>query len=130
MILPASPSGLITVTPIYTYLTQRGHSPQGECIIIEGWPVQFLPAYNELTEEALAQAIDVEFGSTSTRILSAEHLAAIMIETGRPRDHARLIHFFESDVINLRILEDIVARHGLTLKWENFQRRFLNEDGQ
>ena len=55
--------------------------------------MQFLPVYNELTEEALAQAIDVVFGSTPTRVLSAEHLAAIMLETGGPRDHARLTQF-------------------------------------
>ena len=75
-----------------------------KCIVIEGWPVQFLPVYNELTEEALAQAIDVVFGSTPTRVLSAEHLAAIMLEIGRPRDHARLIQFFEFDALNLKIL--------------------------
>jgi len=121
LILPVSPSGLISVTPIYTYLTQRGYTPQGECIGIGGWPVQFLPVYNELTEEALARAIDVVFGSTPTRVLSAEHLAAITLDTGRPKDHARLTQFFEFDVLNLGILEDIVARHGLT-KWESFQR--------
>lgn len=126
VILPVSPSGLISLTPIYTYLTQRGYIPQEECIVIEGWPVQFLPVYNELTEEALAEAVDVVFGLTPTRVLSAEHLAAIMLETGRPKDHARLLQFFEFDVLNLRILEEIVTRHGLASNWESFQRRFLN----
>ena len=129
VVLPVSPSGLISVAPIYTHLTQRGYTPQGECIVIEGWPVQFLPVYNELTDEALVQAVDVLFGSTPTRVLSAEHLAAIMLETGRPKDHARLIQFFELDVLDMGILEGIVARHGLTAKWESFQRRFLNESG-
>jgi hypothetical protein len=88
--------------------------------------VQFFPVYNELTEEALTEAIDVVFGSTPTRVMSAEHLAAIMLETGRPKDHARLIQFFEFDVLNLKILEDIVVRYGLTSNWESFQRRFLS----
>lgn len=26
------------------------------------------------------------------------------------------------------VLESIVARHGLTAKWENFRRRFLSEN--
>jgi len=128
VVLPVSPAGLISLTPIYAYLTQRGYTPQGECIVIEGWPVQFLPVYNALTEEALAQAIDVEFGATSTRVLSAEYLAAIMLQTGRPKDHARLVQFFEFDALNRAVLEDIVARHGLTSRWENFRRRFLSED--
>jgi len=128
VILPVLPSGLISLTPIYSDLTQRGYAPQGECIVIEGWPVQFLPVYNPLTEEALAQAMEVEFGSTPTRVLSAEHLTAIMLETGRPKDHARLIQFFEFNALDRAVLERIVARHGLTLKWETFRRRFLNEN--
>jgi hypothetical protein len=96
--------------------------------VIEGWPVQFLPVYNPLTEEALAQALEVEFGSTPTRVFSAEHLAAIMLETGRPKDHARLIQFFESNALDCVVLESIVARHDLTSKWENFRRRFLSEN--
>ncbi len=91
VILPVAPSGLLSLTPINSELIQRGGIPQGEFILVEGWPVQFLPVYNALTEEALAQAVEVEFGSTPTRVLSAEHLAAIMLETGRPKDHVRLI---------------------------------------
>lgn len=133
VVLPAdvfdlpSPSGLVLITPIYTYLTQRGYAPQGEFIVIEGWPVQFLPVYNELVEEALDRAVDVDFGSTPTRVLSAEHLAAIMLDTGRPKDHARLVQFFEHDAVNQAALDDIVSRHGLTARWESFQKRFLNE---
>lgn len=126
VILPVSPSGLVSVAPIYAYLTQRGYTLQEECIVVEGWPVQFLPVYNALTEEALARAVDVEFGSTSTRVLSAEHLAAIMLEVGRPKDHARLIQFFEFDALDRAALEDIAARHGLTSRWESFHERFLN----
>lgn len=128
VILPPSPSRLTSILPVYTYLTQRGYTSQGECIVVEGWPVQFLPVYNQLTEEALEQAVDVTFGATPTRVLRAEYLAAIMLETGRPKDHARLIQFFESDALELAVLEDIVGRHGLQGNWETFQRRFLNED--
>jgi hypothetical protein len=129
VILPVSPSGLVSLTPLYTSLTQRGYTPQGEGIVIEGWPVQFLPVHDELTEEALAEAVEVEFGSTPTRVLSAEHLAAIMLKTGRPKDHARLIQFFEFHALDRAIVEAILARHDLTPKWENFRRRFLNENG-
>jgi len=60
--------------------------------------------------------------------LSAEHLTAIMLETGRPKDHARLIQFFEFNAFDRAVLERIVARHGLTAKWKIFRRRFLNEN--
>src|SRR5574341_1312335 len=55
VVLPVSPSGLISLTPIYDYLTHRGYTPEGESIVIEEWPVQFLLIHDELTEEALAQ---------------------------------------------------------------------------
>jgi len=129
VMLPLSPSGLTSVSPIYDYLTQRGYTPSGESIIIiEGWPVQFLPVYNQLTEEALEQAIEVRFGTTPTRVMSAEYLAAIMLETGRPKDHARLIQFFEFEAIDRTMLENIVERHGLKGNWETFRKRFLDEN--
>lgn len=128
VLLPVSESGLISLTPIYAHLSERGYVPQGEGIVIEDWPVQFLPVHDELTEEALWQADKVEFGSTPTRVMTAEHLAAIMLKTGRPKDHARLMQFFESAILKLATLEEIVARHDLTAKWEGFRKRFLNEE--
>jgi hypothetical protein len=41
---------------------------------IEGWPVQFLPAFNPLLEEALAKSTDIQFKGTPTRVMRAEHL--------------------------------------------------------
>lgn len=128
VIFPETQSGLVSITPLYSYLMQQGYTPQGETITVEGWPVQFLPVYNALTEEALMTAVDVEFGATPTRVVSAEHLAAIMLETGRAKDHARLVQFFEFDVVNRAILSAIVERHGLTAKWKSFRQRFLNEE--
>ena len=57
---------------------------------IEGIPVQFLPVYNDLLEEALAEARETLYGQTSTRVLRAEHLAAIAVQTGRDRDRERV----------------------------------------
>jgi len=86
--------------PFYSYLTQRGYKPQGEAIIIGDWPVQFLPVFNELIEEALVNAVDAEFGYTATHVLRAEYLAAIMLQTDRPKDFARLLQFIEFGVLN------------------------------
>jgi hypothetical protein len=47
-------SPLLTLSPIYDYLTARGFKAEKEYIIIEKWPVQFLPPGNALVEEALA----------------------------------------------------------------------------
>ncbi|MFN8488787.1 MAG: hypothetical protein U0350_14390 [Caldilineaceae bacterium] len=127
LVFPMPKSGLISISPIYSYLMQRGYQPEGESIKIEGWPVQFLPVFNPLTEEALANAVEVTLGVTKTYVFSAEYLAAIMLFTGRPKDHIRLIQFFETEVLEQAKLMDIIARHSLTAKWHTFQRRFLNK---
>src|SRR5262245_46588397 len=50
-------SGLLTLTPILTYLNALGYSQfEEEGILIEGWPVQFLPVTDHLDAEALASA--------------------------------------------------------------------------
>ena len=125
--LPAAPSGLLTITPIYSHLKQMGYEPKAEFIIIEGWAVQFLPVYDNLTEEALEQAIQIDFDSVPTRVFTAEHLAAIMLNTGRPKDHARLVQFFEFDAANRATLKNIIDRHDLNTKWDSFRKRLLNE---
>ncbi len=126
LVFPATKSGLVSISPIYSYLMQAGYQPEGESIKIEGWPVQFLPVFNPLTEEAVANAVEVTLGATRTFVFSAEYLAAIMLFTGRPKDHIRLVQFFESGVLERSKLVAIIARHNLTSKWQSFQRRFLD----
>lgn len=43
--------------------------------------MRFLPVFNPLIEEALDQAIETRFEQTMTRVMSAEHLVAIMLQT-------------------------------------------------
>ena len=57
---------LLTVSPIYDYLTARGFKAEKEYIIIESWPVQFLPAGNALVEEALALAVETDLEDVRT----------------------------------------------------------------
>lgn len=109
--------GLVTLTPVYEYLAAAGYETEGETVNIEGWPVQFLPTYNPLVAEAVERAVEIKFKNTPTRVLSAEHLVAIMLQTGREKDYARAAKFLEEGVVNIERLTDIVARHGLSNKW-------------
>lgn len=67
---------LITIARIYHYLTARGYKTEGEYLVIEGWPVQFLPPGDALTEEALAQAVETEVEGIRMWVMTAEHRAA------------------------------------------------------
>lgn len=63
---------------------------EGEYIVIGGWPVQFLPPTTPLAEEALRNAVETDVQGISVRVCSAEHLAAIALQTGRAKDKVRL----------------------------------------
>jgi hypothetical protein len=116
---------LISLSPIYDYLTARGFKAEKEYIVIEGWPVQFLPACNALVEEALAQAVETDLEGVRTWVMTAEHLMAIAMQTGRAKDQARILQFVESGVLSADKLDGILARYGLLAKWEQFGNKFL-----
>ena len=118
-------SSLLTIAPIYNYLASRGYKTEKEYIVIDGWPVQFLPPNNALDEEALEQAIETEVERVRTRVMTAEHLAAIALKTGRAKDFARILQFIESGVLDADKLDPILSRHGLLAKWEHFGHKFL-----
>ncbi len=115
--------GLDILAPLYEYLLELGYKGHKETIDIQGWPVQFLPIFNPLLEEAVVQAREVSFQRTKTRVMLAEHLVAIMLQTGRLKDHARIAQFMEHDVVDHDKLADILARHGLQAKWKKFNDR-------
>jgi hypothetical protein len=118
-------SPLLTLSPIYNYLTARGFKAEKEYIIIAGWPVQFLPPGNALVEEALAQAIETEVEGVKTRVMTAEHLVAIALQTGRAKDFSRILQFIESGTIDAGKLKTILARHRLVAKWQEFEHKFI-----
>jgi hypothetical protein len=116
-------AGLDILTPLYEYLSGLGYRGQGEAVDIEGWPVQFLPIFNPLLEEAVEQAREVRFQRTKTRVIQAEHLVAIMLQTGRLKDHARIAQFMEHEVVDHERLAEILARHRLSQKWNKLNRQ-------
>ena len=77
---------LISTQPVFKYLTGRGARIEGEYLIIADWPVQFVSPTGPPVEEALAEAVEVEVEQIKTRVFTAEHLAAIALQTGRPKD--------------------------------------------
>src|SRR5260221_4911271 len=55
------PSGLILLTPIERALADMGYNERSDVgYMVDGWPVQFLPATSALDEEGLEQAIDLD----------------------------------------------------------------------
>ena len=116
---------IVTLTPIYEACAKLGYQAEGEAIRIEGWPVQFLAATSPLLEEAVKQAARRESDGLTTRVMTAEHLMAIALQTGRAKDHARLVMFVEAAIADMDRLREILGRHALLEAWAKFEKRFL-----
>jgi hypothetical protein len=113
--------------PIFDYLKARGGQVEGEYVVVAGWPVQFLPVAGALTEEALAEAVEKDVAGTPVPVFTAEHLAAIALQTGRAKDKARLLHFIESGALDPARFQSILSRHGLQEAWKRFEEQFLRD---
>jgi hypothetical protein len=120
------PSGLILLTPIEKALADMGYTERTDLgFMIDGWPVQFLPAASALDEEALARAIELEVDAACNpplmaRCLRAEYVVAIAIKLGRLKDLARVQAFLEQKAVDLVALSDVLERHNLISKWRTF----------
>ena len=128
VVLPSIAGGqVLSLSAIYEYLLPRGYATKGE-YIVDDWPIQFLPATTELELEALNAAVPIDAEGVPTWVMTAEHLVAICLKTGRAKDYARIVQFMEqAEALDMTKLQNILARHGLSEKWHLFAKRFLNE---
>ena len=109
--------------PVYKWAEENKFKLVEEHIIIEGIPVQFLPAYNNLVIEALKNAVEIELYKVKTFIFKPEYLMAIMLQTNRSKDRERLIKFFEEADFSLREFENILEKFNLIKKYLEFKKR-------
>lgn len=122
IILPQDAGPLVSLRPLYAWLEKRGYKQHKERIVIEGIPVQFIPAYNDLVKEAVHQSIARKYGSTPTFVFSPEYLAAIMLQTFRQKDKDRLVKLLDESTVARRKLDAILTRHGLKAAFDKFRR--------
>jgi hypothetical protein len=118
---------LINPQAIFDYLKARGCAMEGEYVVIGGWPVQFLPPANPLVEEALLDSAKRDVDGTPVCVFTAEHLAAIALQTGRAKDKARLLQFIEAGALDAARFQAILSRHNLLDAWHRFERQFLED---
>ena len=112
---------LITLTPIYDFLKQRGATEEREHLWLAGTLVQLIPAYDALTEEAVREAVEKTVGQAKTRVMRVEHLIAIALKTGRAKDYARIALLLEEADVNQARLQEILGRHDLQSRWEKIK---------
>lgn len=117
-------SDIVVLGPVYAKLKEWGYLPdehERECVRIEGTPVQFLPAYNDLLQESLSNSRAFEYEGVSTKVLSAEYLAAICVQTGRIKDKLRVQMFLHMTGFDLLVFKDILNRFGLKERFDQWK---------
>jgi hypothetical protein len=119
--------GLDVLAPIYTYCHSRGLLTQGQWVRVGAWPVQFIPPYSRITEAALREAVEEDFEGVPLRVVRADFLALIALDTGRARDFDRIIRMIEAGAISLDGLQQLAERHGLSAKLKAFRSRFRKQ---
>jgi hypothetical protein len=124
LVLLGADAGLDVLRPIYRFCRTRGYRPQGEAIRVGDWPVQIVPAFNPLMEEAVREAEIGEIEGVPVRVVSAAHLAVIALSVGRAKNSARILALLEGRAVTRERIRKLAKRHGLEREWATFQRRF------
>lgn len=109
---------LVTLEPVYQRLNELGfHEFDEEGLLIHQYPVQFLAVSPGLESEAVEQAAHLEWDDHHVRVMLPEHLAAIALTVGRPKDRARLVYLVALPSFDRLKFSDIIKRHGLEERW-------------
>jgi hypothetical protein len=118
---PPNGSILVTLDPVFRRLNELGFNQfEEEGLLIHDLPVQFLSASPGLESEAVEQAMIVEWESHTLRVMRPEHLAAIALSVGRPKDRARLVYLAELPDFNITAFQQILTRHQLLDRWHQW----------
>jgi hypothetical protein len=106
---------LISLSSIFDYLKDKGYFWSGEHIIIEGIPVQFIPA-DKLEEEAVKEAKQVRYEGIKTKVMTPEYLTSILLRAGRKKDMEKIEKLLQQAKVDMKKLKGILHRHGLSEK--------------
>ena len=97
-------------TKIFAYFTQRGYKLVNLYVVIDDTQVQFFPStISPLYESAVINAKTVKFKDTTTRIITAEDLVALLLVSYRPKDKIRITQLL--NVVNEDSLWKIVRQY-------------------
>ena len=119
-----SSGGLLVLTPLYERLKALGGVVRAEHVVIDGWPVQILPAYTPLVEEAITRAQLQQFAGLQVPVVDADYLCAIALQTGRAKDFARVHNLISANAVDTTRLGSIIEAHTLLERWNSYVKRY------
>lgn len=122
--LERSAGRLLIMTPLYARLKELGAKVKDEHVLIHGWPVQILPAYTPLVEEAVSHAREQAYHGLKVPVVTADYLCAIALQTGRAKDFQRVHSLIEAGCVTAARLRDLIQKHALQDRWRSYARRY------
>ena len=111
-----TPAALVSVAPVYSWALARGIASEGEHLLVEGVPVQVLPAYNSLVEEAVAEARAHDYEGVPVRVVGPEHLVALALQAGGARRRERAWQLIETGGVDRQRLRRILDTHAIVVE--------------
>jgi hypothetical protein len=96
--LKPSASGLLILTPLYERMKELGG-------VVENAP-------------------EHPFEDLKVRVVDANYLRAIALQTGRSKDYLRIHTLIESGHVNTVKLTALIQNYNLIERWETYVRRF------
>ena len=113
--LPGDEATIVSLAPLYKWAEERGYTAQAEHVMIEGVPVQFLPAHNGLAEEAIDRAATLEYERVPVRVVRPEYLVALYLEPGARtlKRRERAAALLESSALDRTALDALLERFNL-----------------
>ena len=111
--LPPQEGALISMAPLYKQLEGLGYHFDAEHVMIHETPVQFLPAYNPLVEEAMEHAILQSYDGVQVRVISPEYLIALALQTGGKHRRVRAEALLDEGKVDQVLLTRIFDAHGI-----------------
>jgi hypothetical protein len=123
VLLPLLPEGSSALATVHSKLGSWGYSLEQNCVLIEGVPVHFLPAFDALAEEAVRDSVLLPYGEPSmARVVRPEYLIAICLHSGRGKDRERVRLLRQLARVDTAALASILGRHQLIHRWNQWTR--------
>jgi len=95
---------------LYEYFRKQGYKIENVYIYIDDMPVQFYPGFgNDLFEESVRCAREITVKGLSSKVVSREHLIALLLKSYRPKDKIRIVELLNK--ANTKKLKEILQRH-------------------
>lgn len=114
------PRALASLDPFrgaYDWFRSRGATWRDEHLVIDGWALHLLPSTGPLVDDALEHPTRVLVDGQPVNLLAWPHLAAIALETNRPKDRVRLAMMWSEDDFDRAAFLSLVARYSLSERW-------------